>query len=579
MENLGLRINVPCWERTLIHPATVTVLLAVICLGLHHSALSGGWRFDDGAHLYFAALYSPWQYFFVPEIMREQSWAHITPWNAFFYEIGLPFFGLNPAGHYVHLLLVLWLTSVATFFLLRLWLTSLLALMGAVLFLAMPATGAIGQMLMTGHYAYGLLFSVLTFYFFARGVRENKINFSLLSAGFYALACWSKELYVPIIGILILWPESNWKARFSHLWPTLFVAFLYTIFRLLVLHGIGGYGNPPLTGTLSVSDILAGLFSNLFGREWNGGVIVVYLCLLILLAIVRQKQRFNLLFLLGSIVVVFIPIIAMLQRGFADAISPRLLLLAGWSLAVLMAWLTSSSRLHTMTLMMVAAVFVFSQQKITVQVAKTAKVMEEQSRFLLEEKEGSVLLPLNFGGLHYLESIRKANILMGRDNPPIFLQDEEELIDLGEKAGSEVYQFNDQCQCIQLMGQERYRDHVDRFRSRLAAGTDQFLSIFLEIQDQGVRKLLRWKFSGAEGDLNLYIREYDALSLPPSGELIFGLDITGPAKEDLQVYVHLASPEGWIARSPLLTINPVITNQVSWNGKSAVEWSRQKQEK
>lgn len=84
MENPGLRINVPPWERTLIHPALVAVLLAVICLGLHHSALSGGWRFDDGAHLYFAALYSPWQYFFVPEIMREQSWAHIIPWNAFF---------------------------------------------------------------------------------------------------------------------------------------------------------------------------------------------------------------------------------------------------------------------------------------------------------------------------------------------------------------------------------------------------------------------------------------------------------------------------------------------------------------
>lgn len=45
-------------------------------------------------------------------------------------------------------------------------------------------------------------FSVLTFYFFARGVRENRVYFSLVAAGFYALTCWSKELYVPIIAIL-----------------------------------------------------------------------------------------------------------------------------------------------------------------------------------------------------------------------------------------------------------------------------------------------------------------------------------------------------------------------------------------
>lgn len=579
MENPALKLDVSHWERTLIHPVAVTILLAAICSGLHHSALSGGWRFDDGAHLHFAVRYSPWQYFLVPEIMREQSWAHMTPWNAFFYEIGLLFSGLNPAGHYAHLLLVLWLTSLATFFLLRLWLPSLSALVGAVLFLAMPATGAVGQMLMTGHYAYGLFFSVLTFYSFARGVRENKINFSLLAAGFYALACWSKELYVPIIGILVLWPESKGKGRLCHLWPMLCVVFVYTIFRLLVLQGIGGYGSPPLTGVFSINDILAGLLSRLFGGGWHGGLIAVYLCMVVGCTMAVQKKRFNLFFLLSCMVVVFMPIIPMLQGGFADAISARLLLSASWSLAVLMAWLTSSNRLHTMTLVIVAAVLAFSQQETTVQITRTAKVMEEQSRFLLEKKAGSVLLPLDFKGYHYLESIREANIMMGREDPPVILRDEEELIDLGEKAGAEVYWFNDWCQCIQQMGQERYRNHVDHFRSGLAAGADQFLSISLEIEDQGVRKLLRWKFSGADGDLKLYIREYDVISLPPSGEVVFGLDITGPKKQDLQVYVQQTSPEGWIARSPLLTINPAMTNQVSWRGKSAVDWSLYRRDK
>lgn len=304
MENPGLKFDAPHWERTLTHPAVASILLAALCLGLHHSALSGGWRYDDGSHLYFAALYSPWQYFFVPEIMREQSWANFTPWNAFFYEIGLPFFGLNPTGHYAHLLLVLWLTSLATFFLLRLWLTSLSALMGAALFLAMPATGAIGQMLMTGHYAYGLLFSVLTFYFFARGVRENKIYFSLVAAGFYALACWSKELYVPIIAILILLPESDWKLRLRHSWLAILVVIVYTVYRLIVLEGIGGggYGSPFVMRTLTDTDIWIGFLSSLSGSGWIWKLTVTYVCISALIAIIIRQQQIIVIFLLGGLI-------------------------------------------------------------------------------------------------------------------------------------------------------------------------------------------------------------------------------------------------------------------------------------
>lgn len=574
MENPRLKPDISHCERILTQSATAAILLMILCLGLHHSALSAEWRFDDGPHLYFTTLYSPWQYFLVPEIIREQSWAHITPWNAFFYEIGLPFFGLNPVGHYAHLLLVLWATSVATFFLLRLWLTSLSALMGAALFLTMPPTGAIGQMLMTGHYAYGLFFSVLTFYFFARGVRENKIYFSLLAAMFYALACWSKELYVPIIAILLFLPENNWKVRLRHFWPVLFVAVIYTIFRLTVLHGIGGYGNPAI---LTTTDILTGLLSNLFGSGWAWKLIITYICISAFIAILVQKQRGNLPFLLSGLIVISIPIMPMIQGGFSDAISSRLLFLVGWSMAVLMVWLTNLNRLHTITLLIVAVILAFSQQKIIMQIANTAKVMEEQNHFLIKEREESLLLPFNFDHLHYLESIQKANIILWSHHSPSFLRDEEELIELGEKAGSAVYQFNDQCQCILQMGIKRYRDHVNNFRSRLVAGADQSLDVFLEIENLGPGKRLRWKFSGSEGSFDLFIREYGMLSLPSSGEITFGLDITGPIKRELHVYVHLTSPEGWVARSPLLTINPTITNQVSWSGKSAVDWSLQEQ--
>ena len=103
------------WMGRLTHPLGAALLLLLVCFGLHRSALSGGWQFDDGANLLMAAKYAPWQYFFVPEVMLESTPAHITPWNVFFYEMGLPFFGLNPVGHYVHLLLVLWGGGVCHF--------------------------------------------------------------------------------------------------------------------------------------------------------------------------------------------------------------------------------------------------------------------------------------------------------------------------------------------------------------------------------------------------------------------------------------------------------------------------------
>lgn len=249
--------------------------------------------------------------------------------------------------------------------------------------------------------------------------------------------------------------------------------------------------------------------------------------------------------------------------------------MVSWSFVVLLAWLTNKSRLHAMILVIIGAVFAFSQQQAIVQIINTAKVMDEQSRFLIENGKESVLLPFHFDNLAKLDSIRNANMIMNQHDSPTLLRNEDELIELGLESGARVYQFNEQCQCILQMGKERYRDHVSGFLSRLNAGANQYLSVALEIENRGIRKLLRWKFSGAEGNFTLYVQEYGMESLPPEGETFIGLDATvaNVLKQDMQFYVHLTSPEGWIARSPLLKINPIISNRVSWSGKSAVDWS------
>ncbi len=559
------------WHQITSHPLTVATILAFLCLVLHHSALSAGWRFDDGPHLFFTATYSPWQYFFVPDIMREQSWAHITPWNAFFYEIGLPFFGVNPAGHYAHLLLIIWASATATFLLLRLWFTPMASFMGAALFLSMPATGTVGQLLMTGHYAYGLLFTILALYFFVRGLRENNPFLSTTAAGVYAMACLSKELYVPIIAILIFYPEGSWKNRLRHLWTALLVAIAYAAVRLQVLQGIGGYGQPPLSGQLTLNEILAGFFSNLFGNTWIAGIILTYCIISLLLVKIQHQQKINVLFLTSVAITVATPILPMLQTGFADILSSRLLFFFSWVLAIGLVWLTHSKPAHVISLVAVAGMLIFSQQQTITKIASNSHTLEKQNQFLIENEQGGFFLPSQFKDLSYLSLIQKANLIITGRHSPTLIRSDNELISLVEKGRPALYAYDDRYRHVRLMTDSQVQEIANHLHQQLSAGSNQSFGIDVAVESQGRRKILQWKFSGPPGQFLLHIRDYGMLTLPASGTMSYGMDIVGPAKKESLAYVYLVSPEGWIARSPDFPINPSMNNAFTWNGRSAID--------
>ena len=557
------------WHQITSHPLTAATILALLCLVLHHSALSAGWRFDDGPHLFFTATYSPWQYFFIPDIMREQSWAHITPWNAFFYELGLPFFGLNPTEHYAHLLFIIWAAAIATFLLLRLWFTPMASFMGAALFLSMPATGTVGQLLMTGHYAYGLLFTILAFYFFARGLRENNPFLSAAAAGVYALACLSKELYVPIIAILIFYPGGSWKKRLRHLWPALLVAIAYAAVRLQVLQGIGGYGRPPLSGQLTLSEVLTGFFSSLFGNGWIAGFIVTYCVISLLIAKSQHQQKINILFLSSIAITVATPILPMLQTGFADILSSRLLFFLSWVLAMGLVWLTHSKPTHVITLIAVAAALIFSQQQTIAMIASNSNILEKQNQFLIENESDGFFLPFQFKDLNYLSLIQQANLIITGRHSPTLIRSDKELITLSERGNSTLYAYDDHSHYVRPLTDSQLQEITNHLRQQLSASSNQSLGIHVAVESQGRRKILQWKFSGPPGHFLLHIRDYGMLTLPASGTMSYGMDIAGPAKKETQAYVYLVSPEGWIARSPDFTINPSINNAFTWSGRSA----------
>ena len=570
MEKPGVNHDRVQWSQIAAHPFAAATALATLCLALHYHALSSGWRFDDGPHVFFTATYSPWQYFFIPEIMREQSWAHITPWNAFFYESGLPFFGLNPSGHYAHLMAILYLSAVASFFLLRLWFNPLAAFLGAALFLSMPATGTVAQLLMTGHYAYGLLFTILGFYFFVRGVRNDNLLLSVAAAGFYALACLSKELYVPIIAIFLFYPEESWPKRLRHLWVPLAVAIAYAAMRLWVLQGIGGYGQPPLSGHLAWEEILAGFLSTLLGNGWIAGFIVLYCIISLLIARILRQQNINRLFLLSIAITIAMPVLPMLQSGFIDALSSRILFFFSWMLAMALVWLTHANRAHVITLIGVAGALIFSQQQATATIASISNIMEKQNQFLIENDRNGFLLPVQFKDLNYLALMQKAKWILTGQHSPSLIHSDKELMALPQHSSTTVYAYNDACRCVQSMTKAQLLEIVSNLQQQLNAGAHQSFGIHVAIENLGRRKLLHWQFTGPPGQFLLFVQDYGGLTLPPSGTMAFGMDIAGPANKGTHAYVYLVSPEGWIARSPDFVINPSISNAFSWSGQSMI---------
>ncbi len=545
-------------------------LLALFCFTLHYSALVGGWRYDDPAHLFFAAQYSPWEYFSVPEVMLQQSWAHITPWNALFYDIGITLFGLNPMGHYAHQLSIIFLTSVAMFFLLQLWVNQWKAFAAAMLFLSMPATAVVGQLLMTGHYAYGLLFSILAIYTFILSLRHQHLGYAIASAAFYGLACWCKELYVPLIGVLLFLPEARWPLRLYTLIPSVVVAAIYTTLRLTII-GVGGYSQPINLSELDIFRILHDLKLGLFGNGHIATVSALSVGVFFLIALSKRCRSYPLLFLGSLFVLAFLPIFSMLLGGLENVTLLRLFYFCSWILAVSIVFLLRSTIADVTFITLLVGLFAFAQIEIRQQVSVPATLMEKQSQFILTGLKSNHLLPEKFQKLNYLESMRQARKLISGETAPKLINNPDSFSKLNTETAS-IFHYNDDCQCIAPVDAEHHKNMSEAYLDKLIRGTGRKLNVFLEVEDFGAQKVLRWRFSGTDGGYTLNILEFGAMQLPPHGEYSYGLDVTGPVQKQLTAYVHVLAKDGAIVRSPLFTLSSSHSNQIDWSGASVTQW-------
>ncbi|KRD47837.1 hypothetical protein ASE52_10450 [Acidovorax sp. Root275] len=303
-----------------------TLLLSLLTLLAHGASLQGSWRWDDGAHLSYAAQHTPWQYFLEPHIAQGHSSANVAPWNLLFYDINLSLFGMAAAGHYAHLLLLVGLGAALFYAVLREWVAPLPALIGAIALLLGKPTAHIAAGLMHGHYASGFVFAMLSILGWTRYLKGGRGYWLALSALAYLLATTCKEVYVPLVVLLPFLPVGTLRQRMRALVPFVLIALAYMGWRYLLLGRlVGGYSQ----GVFDAGEALRQLLrvpKLLLGSKPPGNILAVVFLGLLCLAVVKRRLHGPVLFV--SLGIVLLPLIPL--TAFPGIHSPDRYLFVPW---------------------------------------------------------------------------------------------------------------------------------------------------------------------------------------------------------------------------------------------------------
>jgi hypothetical protein len=558
MENPGLKFNISKWEYFFTYPAIAAILLALLCFGLHHSALSGGWRFDDGDHLNFAVTYSPWQYFFIPEITRLQSGANLTPWNAFFYDMNSWLFGLSPLGFYIHQMILIWLTSIVTYFFLKLWITPPCALMGAITFLAGAPTVHIANEIMTGHYSSGLLCTVIALYAYTRAMQERHKSLALIGAFFYFLAVTCKEIYVPLIAILPFLPIGTLKNRLRFALPFLFVTLTYILWRLHVLGRLfGGYNLSGNYDPFLIIETLSNLPLFLFGNHLAGKLALAIIILLIVYGLyLRQINVKLMLVALGLLLLPLIPLV-----NFPGITAPdRYLFSIWWGLSVFLAYLLSFGfnklskyLVWAIGIVLISVSLVHSREEQK-KLLRLAAPTEKSYEFILNSNVNQVYIAPAFD--YYFGAVLSGAIAAQKKLLPASPERAEIVPDIEQLAvidltGTSIWSYSADCKCVENVTSSMPAIVAD-YQNKL---TQRALSVSLNLENLKAE----WDFGPyQDGEYAIMINNHGFLALPRKGAHSY-------PRKTLEGYILYKSPEGWITKSPQFHIDSLAQSHWKWS--------------
>jgi hypothetical protein len=530
----------------------ISALLVSLTLVLHADIMDGNWRWHDAQILYHLYNY-PWTSDFLdPIAWQVYSPVNLTPWQIVLYRMDYQLAGLSPAFYYAHHLLSLAAVAVALYFLQLLWIGRLYAAIGATLFLVGVPVFFVSEQLMTRHYVEGSVYAILALYLFVTALRHHSTARILASALFYALAMASKEIFVPLVILLMFIPERDCITRLKMLIPHIALILIYIVWRGFMLVSVdGGYSDSSqyLTPSFMVTAFtkLATIPLLLFNQWWPAAVAI----LIAILALSIKVGRFP--FLMSALVLALLlgPLYPLAGAPGFNAPDRYFFLVwivlcfaLGFNLHRILGQMQFRRPATLGLLGATAALGVISLVhglQIKRDLAHTAAEFDVHSEFIWDMDHTAAFFPTlslaqDYWAVTDLSLLKQA--VTGRSGP-ISVPDD---VFLREELNA-LFEYDPACQCM--------RDITDSLPQRLSLHRQSLrpgapLSAEFHYQDN----LISWRFGPySDGEYHVVSTQMGRLPVPPQIE---GLRISIP--EHTSIHVRYRSPEGWVTYSDLLSI-------------------------
>ncbi len=193
---------------------TAAISLVAIVWLVYFKIVNAWWMNDDPQQLASVISHGILPHLYTPNVELGLVPANFTPWLSTSYGIDFLLFGLEPKWAYIHHLISISFAVVTVFFAVRLFLKPFPSYVTVLGFLVTYSFSVVAQLLATRHYLEGLVFSAAALLLFAKALERDNIVYSLLGAAFYIFAVSSKEIYTPLVVLLVL--LLIYSPQFSH---------------------------------------------------------------------------------------------------------------------------------------------------------------------------------------------------------------------------------------------------------------------------------------------------------------------------------------------------------------------------
>lgn len=547
-------------QHTLFRDLLLTFSLIAFVLSRYYSVTTNFWLNDDPQILLSAIKYHPWKYFSSPIVWQTLSASNLTPWVSLSFALDWNIFGLTPRYFYLHQLVSLCAVSITAYTVLRLWFSSIFSFLGVLLFIASPVLAEAVQSLMVRHYIEGLLFALLSIYFFVIASRSNTPWLTILSSFFYLLSCSAKEIYVPLIFVLFLLHKGTFQNRLRQTLPLLAVTIAYIFWRWYMLGRLSGGYSLPLSlqdATLFFPRVADAMNIGLEAHLKLWGRLIVLATSLSALAILFTIDKKLLIIISVVLLIVLLPIIPV-SPGMAS----RYVLLFSfcWAVLHIAAWdrlLKKWDFLPTWGISIIwgtilVSIFIFTSSDRLASLQKIADQQGKEGIFFLEKGTKSDLLinPASpgwyFDGLSWL----RAQALHLPEGPEV--NSDSRLLCLENqlhKVHDRIWYYDP---VKRDMISEPSKEYFDRLCSKeLLRSVQSNSPLFIKISYNNTE--IFWEFGPYEnGAYVLFFgNAFESLfELPAKGNRYVRLNDTS-----YNVRLRYSSPDGWVTYSPPLQLN------------------------